>query len=200
MEHQAKLDAFQLCIRPDLQKTVRWRIWTKVISVCGDVLFCFVFNPWIYTCFICVVLSVGEAVRIGASQRPTVSDRLKKDSWQTTNVYVDSSPTFSTLVSVLWAIRTRAINHHKQHTWTAVALYSANKRGSTQSAEGMSVLNLNQPCYKTGVWRMLYNDLQPPWATYCDSQWDSCLCKGSECTMHLCTICIACRPEDFFCP
>lgn len=71
---------------------------------------------------------------------------LMTDSWQATSVSVDSSPIFSTLVSVLWDIRTRAINHHKQHTWTAVALYPANKRGSTQGAEGTSVPNLNQLC------------------------------------------------------
>lgn len=116
-------------------------------------------------------------MRIGARQGPRVW-RLKKDSWQTISVHVDSSPTFSTLVSVLWDIKTWAINHHKQHTWTAVALYPANKRGSTQGAEGTSAPNLNHPCYKTGVWPMLYNDLQPPWATYCDRQWDACLWKS----------------------
>ncbi len=124
------------------------------------------------TCFICVRL--GSMQVCEGPDEGRECDRLKKDSWQTISVYVDPSPTFSTLASVLWDIRTRAINHHKQHTWTAVALYPANKRGSTQGAEGTSVPNLNQPCYKTGVWPMLYNDLLPLWATYCDSQ--SCLC------------------------
>lgn len=41
--------------------------------------------------------------------------------------------------------------------WKAVGLYSAYKRGSTQGAEGMSVPNLNQPCYKIEVWCRLYN-------------------------------------------
>ena len=105
----------------------------------------------------------------GVRQRvPDSWDRLKKDSWHTVSVRVDSSPAFSTLVSFLWDIRTRAINQHKQHTWTAVALYPANKRGSTRGAEGTSVPNLNQPCLECGLcFIMTWKLPEPP--TLCQS-------------------------------
>lgn len=62
-------------------------------------------------------------------------DRLKKDSRLQTSVLIPP-PTLSALVWVLQDIRTWAINHQKQNTWTSVSFYSANKSSSTRGRRG----------------------------------------------------------------
>lgn len=80
-------------------------------------------------------LSVWEAMRVGPSQEPIVSD-YKRQCWFLPYL-------FSLSVGPL-GHEDMDIHHQKQHTWTAETFYSPPKRKSlTRVAKGKSVPNLN---------------------------------------------------------
>lgn len=103
-----------------------------------------------YVCFGCM--------RVGASQGPIVWQAEERQP--TTNARVDSSPhLFSFSLGSLGHqdIRTWAINHHKQPTWTAVTFYSAKQ-------EEINSRSIGHVCPQPKATHCcFYDNLQPPW-------------------------------------
>lgn len=135
----------QLWLRLDLPKTFIWIIWTSDFQ-----LFPVSFVP----CWVC---KKQKEYRPSKGQQCLTGYRKTADRPQ---MLMLTPPNL--FRSSLWDIRIRAINHQKQHMWTAVGLYSAYKSGSTQGAEGTSIPNLNQPCYKIEVWCGFIMACHPP--------------------------------------